>query len=164
MKQKIRQFFLPDISRNFLLRLALVAIGAYVFFGYLCLPLRIDGISMEPTYHDGGFTFCCRPVYWFSQPERGDVVGVRFAGNRVMLLKRVVGLPGDEVAFVAGKLLINGQPLDEPYVRFQSNWELPPRQVKPNHIYIVGDNRGTSMRHHSFGQVSMNRIVGGVLW
>jgi signal peptidase I len=118
---------------------------------------------MEPTYHNGSFTFCWRPQYLFSPPERFDVVAVRFSGRRVMLLKRVVALPGETVEFRAGDLYVDGNLIEEPYVHHRSNWELPPRTVALGHVYVVGDNRGTPMALHKFGEINMNRIVGGVL-
>jgi len=80
-----------------------------------------------------------------------------------MLLKRVVALPGETVEFREGELYVDGNLIEEPYVHHRSNWELPPRTVAPGHIYVVGDNRGTPMVRHKFGEINMNRIVGGVL-
>lgn len=143
--------------------MALVAVVSYLIFGYLLIPLRIQGQSMEPTYQDGRFAFCWRPMYIFSSPKRFDIVTVRYAGRRVMLLKRIIGLPGETVAFRRGDLYINGQQVAEPYVKYHSPWNLKPRRVAPGNVYIVGDNRGTSMKRHRFGQVSIHRIVGGVI-
>lgn len=79
-----------------------------------------------------------------------------------MLLKRVVALPGETVEFRNGFLYVNGNVIEEPYVHHRSDWELPPRTVAPGHVYVVGDNRGTSMARHQFGAVNMDRIIGGV--
>ena len=79
-----------------------------------------------------------------------------------MLLKRIIALPGETVAFRQGVLYVNGIRIEEPYVHHHSDWDLAPRKVAPGHIYVVGDNRGTSMARHRFGQVVMDRIVGGV--
>lgn len=159
-----KQFFVPKLSRGFFIRLLSVTIAAYLFFGFLCIPIVIDGRSMEPTYHDGGFNFCWRPAYWFSEPQRGDVVGVRFAGRRVMLLKRIVALSGEQVEFRDGVLHRNGEPQREIYIQGPSDWNLPPRVVNERAVYVVGDNRATAMHGHSFGQVDKNRIVGKILW
>jgi len=61
---------------------------------------------MEPTYHDGGVNFCWRLRYLSSEPKKRDVVAVRFAGNKVMLLKRVIALEGEQVEFRNGKLFV----------------------------------------------------------
>jgi signal peptidase I len=119
---------------------------------------------MEPRYHDGEFNFCWRLRYAFSQPGRGDVVVVRLAGKKVMLLKRAVALAGDEVEFREGRLFVNGRQVEEPYVRYPCDWELPPRRVEVGHVYLIGDNRSMPMEQHQFGQTSVNRIVGAPLW
>lgn len=79
-----------------------------------------------------------------------------------MLLKRVVALAGETVEFREGGLYVSGILIEEPYVRHRSDWQLPPRRVSPGHVYVVGDNRGTDINRHQFGEVNMNRIVGGV--
>ena len=79
-----------------------------------------------------------------------------------MLLKRIVALEGETVEFRKGLLYVNGNVISEPYVQFTSDWDLPPRVIAPGHVYVVGDNRGTSMDHHRFGEIDMKRIVGGV--
>ena len=72
---------------------------------------------MLPTYHDGQINFLNRLAYLRHEPQRGDVVGIRYSGDSILLLKRIVGLPGEEVSFDEGKLFINGKPLEEPYVK-----------------------------------------------
>ena len=118
---------------------------------------------MEPAYKDGSFAFCWRLQYLFSPPQRSDIVTVRFSGRRVMLLKRIVALPGDTVEFREGFLYRNGKRIEEPYVQHRSSWNLAPRKIEPDHVYVVGDNRGTVIARHRFGQVKVDRIVGGVL-
>jgi signal peptidase I len=161
---KIRQFFFPSLTPKFLIRVSLVALFAYIFFGHLCIPFTIQGISMEPTYHNGGVNFCWRLHYLFSEPKRHDVVTVRFAGSKVMLLKRVVAREGEQVEFRGGKLFVDGKEIDEPYVRYPCNWNLPPRQVEEDCIYVVGDNRNMPIENHHFGQASKSRIMGVPLW
>jgi signal peptidase I len=164
LRKGIRQFFFPSLTLAFLIRAFSIALLAYLIFGYLLIPLRINGNSMEPNYQNGEINFCWRLRYLFSKPERGDVVVIRFAGQRVTLLKRVVALENEEVEFRNGKLFIDGQELKEPYVRSPYGWTLSSRRVEPGSVYVVGDNRFGSMQNHIFGQVSMNRILGGPLW
>jgi signal peptidase I len=164
MGKRIRQFFFPSITPWFLIRVCLVALFALLFFRYVCIPIRIQGTSMEPTYRDGGFNFCWKLHYLFSKPKRHDVVTVRFAGNRVMLLKRVVALEGEQVEFRNGKLFVDGEEINEPYLRYPCNWNLPPRQVRKDTVYVVGDNRSMPIENHYFGQASADRIIGVPLW
>jgi len=162
--QRFRQFLFPSITPGFLIRVLCVGVFAYFFFAYVCTPLRIKGSSMEPTYHDGGFNFCWRPGYLFSKPKRHDVVAVRFAGRRVMLLKRVVALEGEQVEFIEGRLFVNGKEVAESYVRYPCHWNLPPRLVEKGSVYVVGDNRDMPIEQHYFGQTSAKRIEGTPLW
>ena len=161
---RIRRFFFPSLTPRFLIRVCFVAVFAYLFFGYVLLPIRIQGTSMEPTYRNGGINFCWKLRYLFSNPKRHDVVALRLAGNKVMLLKRVVALEGEQVEFRDGRLFVDGKALEEPYVRHLSNWSLPPRQVEKGCVYVVGDNRNMPMENHHFGQASNKRIIGAPLW
>lgn len=160
----VSRFFFPRLNRKFAIRLVLVAAGAYLFFGHICLPMRIRGASMEPTYMDGGFAFCWRPAYLFRQPRRHDVVMVRLAGKHVMFLKRVVAFAGETVEFSNGKLLVNGRELSEPYVKYQCDWNKSPVQVADGTVYVVGDNRSVPIEEHQFGQIEKKRVMGSPLW
>lgn len=164
MHPALKQFLFPKITPAFVIRLIFVAACAYVFFGFICTPFVIRGRSMEPTYRNGGFDFVWKPRYLFAEPKRGDVVAVRLAGDKVMLLKRVVALAGDTVEFRDGVLFVGGKAVSEPYVQGPCDWNLPPRKVEPGHLYLVGDNRSMPMENHDFGQTSMYRIVGAPLW
>ena len=164
INNKIRQFFFPSLTPRFLIRVSLVALFAYLIFGYLCIPFTIQGISMEPTYHHGGVNFCWRLRYFFSEPKRHNVVAVRFAGSKVMLLKRVVAQEGEQVEFREGKLFVDGKEIEEPYVRYPCTWNLSPRHVEKDCIYVVGDNRSMPNENHYFGQASKSRIIGVPLW
>ncbi len=164
MKERLRKFLFPELNRVFWIRLAVVAGVAYVLFGRICIPTRIHGASMEPTFADGSVNFCWCPRYAFSAPAVGDVVVVRLAGTRVMLLKRVVAVAGDTVEFRNGRLLVNDRERNEPYVANPCTWTWPPKEVKPGHIYVVGDNRSMPIDAHRFGQTALNRVVGGPLW
>ncbi len=161
---KARKFFFPSFTLKFLLRASIVALAAYLFFGRICVPIRIQGSSMEPTYPNGGVNFCWKLGYIFSKPKRYDVVVVRLAGRKVMLLKRVVAVEGEWVEFREGKLVVGGQRIDEPYVRYPCTWNLSARLVDPGCVYVVGDNRNMPIENHYFGQTPMRRIMGFPLW
>jgi len=163
-KHRLRQFFFPSITPKFLLRVLGVALSAYLVFTYVFIPIHIQGSSMEPTYHNGSINFCWTLSALFSKPQRHDVVAVRLAGHRVMLFKRVVALEGERIEFRYGKLLVDGNRIDEPYVRYPCDWNLPPRQVEQGSVYVVGDNRSMPIEDHLFGQTSIKRIVGIPLW
>lgn len=160
----IKKFFFPQVTKHYLLRVAVVAITAFIIFKYVFIPFRIQGESMAPNYVTGSFNFCFALRYLFSNPAPSDVVLVRMAGQNVMLLKRVVATEGQSVEFREGSLFVDGKRIKEPYVAGKSDWNIPPTVVKPGHVYIVGDNRGTPERRHTFGQTPVTRIAGAPLW
>lgn len=156
-------FIFSKLNRRFFIRLGIVILLAYFFFGYICIPVFVKGPSMEPTYGRVGFNFCWRPAYWLSQPKRGDIVVIKFT-NKILLLKRIIALAGDTVSFRNGKLYVNDNLVNELYVSKPYDWNLPARKVKPGKIYVVGDNRRMPMVRHKFGQVSIKRLYGVPLW
>lgn len=161
----LRGFLLPTVDRRYLLRVLLVAAAAFVLFRHVTRPMWVRGGSMAPTYRDGQFLFAFNLRYTFAAPRVGDIVTVQLAGPRVAYLKRVVALEGDSVAFRDGYLYVNGMRQDEPYVAYRrTDWQLPARDVKPGHVYVVGDNRGMPMHQHHFGQAPLDRIRGVPLW
>ena len=159
-----QRFFFPRPTRRYFLRVLLVAVTTWLIGRHVLIPVRIHGISMEPTYHDGGINVCWRFRYAFRAPRRGDLVAVRFRGRSVMMLKRVVGVEGDTVAFRSGVLHVNGEAVNEPYVVYPCDWNLSSRLVPPTQVYIVGDNRSVPISDHSFGRASVERIMGAPLW
>ena len=157
--QIIKNFFLPKLNKFFFIRLGITIVLAVVIFKFLLVPCVISGSSMEPTVHSSGFTFCWRGGFWFRQPRRGDIVIIKY-DNNIYFLKRVVGLPGETISFRDGKLYINGNPLDEPYVKYSSDWNMTPVKVGENEFYVVGDNRSMHIAQHQKGAVRAKRILG----
>jgi signal peptidase I len=156
-----------------LLRLALWAVLCVVVFKLLLLHIRVDGISMLPTCADQSTYWVSRIAYLRHEPQRGDVVAIRLfkpdnsirrlEPPHIMLLKRIIGLPGETVAFVKGHVLINGDILDEPYEKSGFNWNSAPVTLGPNQYYVVGDNRSMPPEDHVHGAYDRNQIVGKAL-
>lgn len=150
--------------RYTLIRIAVLIVTCFVLFHFVFLPVRVDGISMLPTYKNGSLNLVNRLAYLWHEPQRGDVVSVRFApGDHVMLMKRIIGLPGETVEFQDGTVFINGKPLPEPYEKLPSHWTLPPKKLDADEYFIVGDNRSMPWQLHTFGRVERDHIVGKVL-
>jgi signal peptidase I len=147
-----------------LVRSVILVVVSLVVFKFVLQPIRVEGGSMLPTYKDRGIHFVYRLAYLFRGPRRGDVVAIRLlAGEHVMYMKRVVGLPGETVAFHRGRLYINGKPLDEPYLTLRGNWDHEPEQVGPDQYYVVGDNREMPWADHTKGRPTRDLIVGKVI-
>lgn len=144
-------------------RALLLAVACLVTFRFVLLPIRVEGISMLPTYKDRSFNLINRLAYRQHGPNRGDVVSIRTAGISLMYLKRVVALPGETVEFRGGQLVVNGIPFPEPWLKFRSSWTLPARTLGLDEFYVVGDNRTMPPTNHTQGAATLDRIVGKVL-
>lgn len=149
--------------RATLIRIAVLVGAAVIVFGFILLPVRMEGISMLPTYH-GGINFANRWAYRSHAPERGDAVAIRMAGPGVVYVKRIVGLPGERVEISIGVVLIDGQPLVEPHVTHKQPWNMPEVTLGADEYFVIGDNRGMSMRNHDFGKASRDRIIGKMIF
>jgi len=150
--------------KSTLVRAAILAVVLVVVFKFILIPVHVKGISMEPTYHDGGVNFINRLAYRWGKPRRGDVVAVRTSGISIMFLKRIIGLPGETVAISKGVVLINGASLNEPYVKSRALWEETPRTLSNDEYFLIGDNRGMPQELHEHGRAKANRLVGKALW
>ena len=164
--------------RATLVRVTVLVVTCLIVFNFVLLPIRVEGISMLPTYKDHSINFINRLAYLRHEPQRGDVVCIRFsrAGTNtpadihqaanwlepphVMLLKRIVGLPGETVAFADGHVLINGEVLDEPYEKYTCDWNRPAVQLGPDEYFVVGDNRSMPWENHVKGRAQRSQIVG----
>ena len=123
---------------------------------------RVEGQSMEPNLHTDQRLVVEKVSYHFHGPQRFDIVVIRMPEqNDELLIKRVVGLPGETVEIHDGQVYINGQPLEEPFVTAGTR---PGRSetvlVPPLHVFVMGDNRGHSNDSRSFGPVPIENIVG----
>jgi signal peptidase I len=146
--------------RRTLVRIAVLGAVSFVVFGFLLTPIRVRGISMEPTYHDGTLNLVNRLAFRFRSPARGDIIAIRLAGPSVLYVKRIIGLPTERVAIVNGIVQINGAPLIEPYVHNRQPWNVPEVTVGPREYFVIGDNRGMRASDHDFGRVDARRILG----
>ena len=148
-----------------LIRLLVLIIGSAVAFKVVLAPIRVTGISMQPTYKDGQVNFVNRLAYKTSAPRRGDVVGIRASDQlQVLYLKRIIGLPGETIAIRAGEVSVDGTPLREPYLQSPRPWSISPTKLADDEYIVIGDNRTMDQENHTFGKVKASDIVGRILW
>ncbi|MGH7941061.1 MAG: signal peptidase I [Limisphaerales bacterium] len=148
-----------------LVRIVVLVVACFVLFYYVLLPAQVDGISMAPTYKNRSINLINQLAYAWHEPRRGDVVAVKaWAGKHRLLMKRIIGLPGETVTFHNGRVFIDGKLLDEPYEKnLPCDWTLPPEKLGTNQYFIVGDNRTMPWQQHMFGKVDRDRIIGKML-
>jgi signal peptidase I len=150
--------------RRTAVRVLVLAAMSVVTFRWVLIPVRTQGISMQPTYESGRLNFINRLAFVRRAPARGDVVAIRLAGPHVVYIKRVIGLPGERLKIVQGQVYINDSALVEPYVRDRRPWEVPEITLTGSEYYVIGDNRGMRASDHDFGRVNAQRILGGIVF
>lgn len=151
-----------------LVRTVIFVFTVTVLFDMAIPRSLVEGRSMNPTFYTDDRLVVSRLNYLFGKPERGDIVvfnsvnPAEFAQG-VMLIKRVVGLPGETVELRNQQVYINGIALDEPYINEACDVARCPdmlEQLGANEYFVMGDNRNVSQDSRRFGPVNIDHIVG----
>lgn len=125
---------------------------------------------MEPTYPDRSWNLIDRKAYDENRPpQRGDVVAIQARTGDVVFLKRIIGLPGERISFLENKVMIDGQPLSEPYVILKPKsrrhaWNRRPTPLSEDEYFVVGDNRSMPINLHTHGATRRHRILGKIVF
>jgi signal peptidase I len=136
----------------------LIALLIHIF---LAQATRVYGQSMEPSLHTDERLVVEKLSYRFHGPRHGDIIVLRDpAGGPELLIKRVIGLPGERVNVADGRVYVDGLPIDEPYLSQPTlgsgrSWSIPPLTV-----FVMGDNRSASRDSRIFGPVGLDQVVG----
>ncbi len=124
---------------------------------WVWIPTLISGASMEPTLPHRELVGVNKLAYAFSRPRRGDVVAV-WTGKGLMI-KRVIGLPGETITLRQGKFYVDGTELAEPYVKFNESSTIASGQLGADRLVVAGDNRAETV----IAVIKRDRIVGRVI-
>ncbi len=121
---------------------------------------RIEGHSMEPTLHEGQYVLINKLAYSLDEPQRGDIIVLEFPNDPSRdFIKRIIGLPGDSVEIGDQRVMVNGEVLDEPYIKappsYSGSWIVP-----QGSFFVLGDNRNNSHDSHSWSFLPRDEIVG----
>ena len=147
--------FFIDLVETLVLSVAL-------FLGINAVTARVlvEGFSMRPTLDNGQYILVNKMAFNSSLPDYGDIIVFHFPVDPDQdFIKRVVGLPGDEITIRNGEVIVNGFSLEEPYIaaepRYIGHWTVPVGEV-----FVLGDNRNNSSDSHTWGPVPMENVVG----
>lgn len=151
--------------------LCVLMVRALFFSNYI-----VEGHSMNPTLEQGNFLMVNKMVYSFTKPERFDVIVFQQENAEFNYVKRVIGLPGDQIEYKQDSLYVNGELVMEPFIRsdhlkvfggnFTGDFSLKEitgeEEVPKGHVFVIGDNRLSSLDSRHFGFVKIEDIVGKV--
>lgn len=139
-----------------------------VIYLFLVQPHEVKGISMEPNFHNNEYILTDKLSYKFKPPQRGDVVIFKAPNNpEVDYIKRIIAIPGEKVKISGGYVYVNGNKLNEYYLKDPTNL-FPSSKMKEGveitvgneEYFVLGDNRQHSSDSREFGPIDRNLIVG----
>lgn len=152
----------------------IVFVGSLFIVTYLfiAIPNQVKGASMEPSFTSGDYILTSRITYKLRSVERGDVVVFKSPKNPdIDYIKRVIGLPGDQIIFKNSEVFVNNKQLPENYISAKTNlWEGGYAKedflitVPDGEIFVMGDNRPRSSDSREFGPVPIESIIGQVFY
>lgn len=162
-----------------LLETVLLTIIIFLLIRNVVQNFRVEGNSMEPNFSDrqflivNRFAYCpglhldvpftnlhWQRVWCIWEPSRGDVIVFHAPDQDKDYIKRVVGLPGETIEVDKGQVLIDGQVLQEPYDTRHSTRDTGPVTLRPDELFVMGDNRPNSRDSRSWGPLTMDAVVG----
>jgi signal peptidase I len=145
--------------------IAVSVVLAVVLIVFIYQPVKVEGTSMMPGLTNEERIFINKYEYKLGvgSIDRGDLVVFHFPRDESQsYIKRVIGLPGDEVEIDDGAVILNGRKIDEPYVpeEYRDHLSLPRDRVPAGHYFVLGDHRNSSNDSRMWGYVSRGEIYG----
>lgn len=128
---------------------------------YFIQPSIVSGASMEPSIHEKQVAITYNLAYKDSNPKYRDCVIAEY--NNIMIIKRVIGIPGDTLEFKDGEVYKNGELLEETYIQGKTYSKTEKITLNKNEYFLMGDNRKASLDSRELGPFKKIQIQGKVI-
>lgn len=143
-----------------LIFLGLIFLLGYIFGVKQVKFLKVISSSMEPTLNIGDKIISVK----VEEFKRKDIVALYPPmGKKEILIKRVIGLPGEKLKIEKGYVYINGEKIEEPYIREKPNYQINEIEIPYNSYFLLGDNRNESEDSSLWGPVKKENLIGKVI-
>lgn len=150
-----------------ILKYAIIIIIALFIMLYVVSLQQVVGPSMNPNYYDGDLLILNKLHYRLQKPKRFDVVVIKYDEAKYFI-KRVIGLPGEHVAFKDNKLYINGELVEQNFKYEETDdfdlTKLEYDVIPEGYYFVVGDNRPNSEDSRTIGLISKKDFIGKVMF
>ena len=154
-QMNLRQFLIETLQT------ILIALVLYLLIDAVVARVRVENISMEPTLVQGEFVLVNKLAYRFGEMRRGDIVVFHYPLDPDEdYIKRIIGLPGDNIEVHHGQVFVNDQGLDEEAYLITPTLYTGEWMVEDGTVFVLGDNRNRSSDSHDWGTVPIVNIVG----
>ena len=144
-----------------------VAVAIAVTVSLFVSPTIVNETSMQPTIDPNDYLLMSKQAYRFGEPKRGDIIvfksNIKAEDNKhnKMLIKRVIGIPGDIITIVDGNVYRNGEKLEESYIKEGgTNGKIYNLEVPVGEVFVLGDNREVSVDSREIGCVKISKVKG----
>jgi len=153
--------------KGLLKEILIAVVIAFVIMQFI-KPTIVKESSMQPTLYENNYILLNKQAYHFGKPEQGDIIvfhtGLKLEnGKEKMLIKRVIGLPGDTIRIAEGKVYINGKELKEDYTKDgYTDGYIEDLKIPEGQLFVMGDNRLVSIdsRVEEVGTVKIDQVLG----
>lgn len=135
----------------------IIILAVILIKSFIVSPIRVNGVSMNPTLHNGDIMLLDEISYRFQNIKRFDIVVVHYEDE--YLIKRVIGLPGEEIHYEDDNLYINDQYIEEDFTHKKTG-SFSNITLGDNEYFVMGDNRSNSTDSRIIGPIKENQIIG----
>lgn len=156
----LKRSSITNFFKDWILPIIIALFLCFLITRFLLFSAEIDSGSMIPTLNVGDRVLVTK-IYNVDNIKHGDIIVFSKEGERLPLIKRVIGLPGDEVSIKNGVVYVNGEEIKEDYVKNPQNYT-GDFKVPDGHFFFLGDNRSNSKdsREWSDPYIYKEKIIG----
>lgn len=149
-KRAVKDIFLDYIPY------VIIIIFVILIRTFIATPIRVNGTSMYPTLEEGE-TMILNKIGIYKGVERFDIIVIDAGDDYI--IKRVIAMPGETIAYIDGKLYINGKYMDDIYAKSKTE-DFDAVTLQDNEYFVMGDNRIVSKDSRMIGPITENQIQG----